>query len=366
MARYRKIDTRIWNDEKFRAFSDDAQLAFFFVLTHPSMTALGAMRGTIAGLAAEKGWQAGRFADAIRDGIREGMLEVNEKACFIAARNFLRYNQPEGPNSVSKAWVEALDLIPECPEKRVLIARCRNYLDGRSKEFRDALPHGIWDAFRVGMSDAKSDASPIQEQEQEQEPEQERAGCVAASATPAAPIIDLPLNNGTEYQITSDMVQEWVGLYPAVDVLQELRNMRGWLLANKSNRKTTSGILRFVTGWLVKEQNQAPRSVESSAKPKHSVQPVRLEYNLPLNLDEDAGREVWNETLQKLSKRVNRHSFDTWLKPIKAAGISGDVLYLTIPTSDFSHVHAKYGSLLLEVLAGRLKVELISPQEIAC
>jgi hypothetical protein len=191
MARYRKIDTRIWNDEKFRAFSDDAQLAFFFVLTHPSMTALGAMRGTIAGLAAEKGWQVGRFADAIRDAIREGMLEVNEKACFIAARNFLRYNEPEGPNSVSKAWVEALDLIPECPEKRVLIARCHTYLYTRSKKFRDAMPDGIWHVFKDAMPDAKSDASPIPEQEPEQEQEQEKPSVadapVADEAEPADP-----------------------------------------------------------------------------------------------------------------------------------------------------------------------------------
>lgn len=280
MARYRKIDTRIWNDEKFRAFSDDAQLAFFFVLTHPSMTALGAMRGTIAGLAAEKGWQVGRFADAIRDAIREGMLEVNERACFIAARNFLRYNEPEGPNSVAKAWVEALDLIPECPEKRALIARCRTYLDTRSKKFRDAMPDGIWNVFKDAMLDAKSDASPIQEPEQEQEQEQEEDSCIATSATPpGANVIALPLNNGTDYQITWAVIQEWIGLYPAVDVEQELRNMRGWLLANKNNRKTRSGILRFATGWLAKEQNKAPRSAGFDGSDGLSKTQQRIQRN---------------------------------------------------------------------------------------
>ena len=44
VARYRKIDPRVWNDEKFVSFSDDGKLAFLFVLTHPSMTAIGAMR----------------------------------------------------------------------------------------------------------------------------------------------------------------------------------------------------------------------------------------------------------------------------------------------------------------------------------
>jgi hypothetical protein len=56
MARYRKIDPRIWNDQKFRELSDDAKIVFFLLLTHPHMTALGAMRATVAGLAAELGW----------------------------------------------------------------------------------------------------------------------------------------------------------------------------------------------------------------------------------------------------------------------------------------------------------------------
>lgn len=92
----------------------------------------------------------------------------------------------------------------------------------------------------------------------------------------------------------------------------------------------------------------------------------RLEYSLPANLDEEAGREAWNATLAKLSTRVNPHSFDTWLKPIKAAGISGNVLYVTIPTSDFSSVGKKYGSLLSELLGDALRVEFVVPQEIAC
>lgn len=179
MARYRKIDPRVWNDEKFRRFTDDGKLGFLFVLTHPSMTAIGGMRATVAGLAAELRWAPARLSDAIGDAIRHGMLDVDEEACFVGAPKFLRYNEPEGPNSVSKAWVEALDLVPECPAKQRLIARCRAYLDGRSKAFRDALSDAIWDAFPV----AKGDASPIQEQEQEQEqePKKKRSPRVRAS-----------------------------------------------------------------------------------------------------------------------------------------------------------------------------------------
>jgi predicted phage replisome organizer len=68
--------------------------------------------------------------------------------------------------------------------------------------------------------------------------------------------IDLTLNTGELYGIDEDSVKEWEEIYPAVDVMQELRNMKGWLLANPTKRKTKSGIKRFINNWLAKEQNK--------------------------------------------------------------------------------------------------------------
>jgi hypothetical protein len=67
----------------------------------------------------------------------------------------------------------------------------------------------------------------------------------------------LPLNNGREYPITEDLTQELAKLYPAVDVAQEMRGMRAWLLTNPANRKTSRGVLKFANSWLSKEQNRA-------------------------------------------------------------------------------------------------------------
>jgi len=81
------------------------------------------------------------------------------------------------------------------------------------------------------------------------------------SPTEPQPVILLPTNKrGEEYPVTQDHVREWEELYPAVDVMQELRNMRGWLLHNKSRRKTASGMPRFINNWLTKEQNNARAS----------------------------------------------------------------------------------------------------------
>jgi hypothetical protein len=142
--KYRKIDTRIWNDERVRAFSDDGKLGFLFVLTHPSMTAVGAMRGTVAGLATELGWAPRRVERAQAPACDTGVVAVNASASYIGLRRFLRYNQPESPN-VAKAWATALELIPECPEKSALVGRCIEHLD--PGPFREAFRQGLREAF---------------------------------------------------------------------------------------------------------------------------------------------------------------------------------------------------------------------------
>ena len=74
--------------------------------------------------------------------------------------------------------------------------------------------------------------------------------------TDVGSVLNLPLNDGTMFGITQDQVDKWTGLYPAVDIMQELRNMQGWLDSNPKKRKTKTGILRFVNGWLSREQDK--------------------------------------------------------------------------------------------------------------
>jgi len=68
--------------------------------------------------------------------------------------------------------------------------------------------------------------------------------------------VPLPLTQGKQRDITQTELEEWGKLYPAVDVMQELRKMRGWLLASPSRRKTARGVLKFVHNWLGKAQDQ--------------------------------------------------------------------------------------------------------------
>ena len=100
--------------------------------------------------------------------------------------------------------------------------------------------------------------------ESESESESNTNPNVCTEQAPLASVPPLPLNNGEEYTVTVASLDEWIKLYPAVDVEQELRNMRGWLNANKSRRKTPSGIERFIVNWLSSEQNKGPKKSQQS------------------------------------------------------------------------------------------------------
>lgn len=69
------------------------------------------------------------------------------------------------------------------------------------------------------------------------------------------PVVSIPLVDGSEYPVSEAMVAEWAQAYPAVDVDQQLREMRAWSVANPANRKTPRGVNAFIVRWLGKEQD---------------------------------------------------------------------------------------------------------------
>jgi hypothetical protein len=218
MAKYRKVDPRIWNDAKFRELSDNGKLVFFMLLTHPNMTSLGAMRASVAGLAEEMGWTLKAFREAFAEALSKGMAEHDEKACLIALPRFIKYNPPESPNVV-KAWVKALDLLPECGLKTRVVMRAKGYAEGLGKGFGKALPEAFSETLPKSM--------PNQEQEQEQDSKPSQGDGYAFEGK------TIKLNPGDYQEITNR--------YPNLDIdyqLQqldlELRGKKNWFVEMNS------------------------------------------------------------------------------------------------------------------------------------
>ena len=245
MARYRKVDPRIWNDAKFMGLSDSGKLAMFFVLTHPNMTAVGAMRHTIPGMAAELGWSSEAFREAFREGCANGIVKHDERASFVWLPNFIKYNQPESPNVV-KAWFSALDLLPECEMRNELIQHVKDFLKGFAKGFQE------------GFAEATPKTMPNQEQEQEQEHKKEVLSEKPKSVSHDSPF-SLPCEDGAEYVYPEKYLFAARKAYPLVDITSQFPRARAWLEANPTKKKTRKGMTRFLNAWLSRAQGDAEK-----------------------------------------------------------------------------------------------------------
>src|ERR1700751_3854630 len=58
----------------------------------------------------------------------------------------------------------------------------------------------------------------------------------------------------------------------------------------------------------------------------------------------------WARILDALEKKINRHSYDTWLKPTRYSHSSGGVLFVRVPTVEFRHAGDKYADLIQEAI----------------
>lgn len=162
MLRRLTIDAKLWQDERFRSMNDDGKLVFLFLLTHPDMTALGAMRASIGGLADELGWSIRKFRRATEQVFSRGMVEFDADHGWLCVPDFLRHQEPERPTWIAKRWVEALRELPECPGKQRLIARCRDYLSAKSPRYLRSVGARALEAFGVPMptESPRGSASP--------------------------------------------------------------------------------------------------------------------------------------------------------------------------------------------------------------
>src|SRR4051794_268300 len=75
----------------------------------------------------------------------------------------------------------------------------------------------------------------------------------------------------------------------------------------------------------------------------------------------------WLRILDALEKKINRHSYDTWLKPTRYSHSSNGIMYIRVPTVEFRHVGDKYADLIQEALDNLnmdyRDVEFVTPED---
>lgn len=117
---------------------------------------------------------------------------------------------------------------------------------------------------RMRANDNKCVRNPIQSESKSESNQNICSELPTAAEPDEAPVITLILNTKQEYPFYQGDIDEWSELYPAVDVMQELRAMKGWCINNPKKRKTAGGIRRFVNSWLASEQDKGGKRSQSS------------------------------------------------------------------------------------------------------
>ena len=84
---------------------------------------------------------------------------------------------------------------------------------------------------------------------------------------------EMLMKSGT-FQPTSEDLQNWKMTYKKVDVENEILKMKEWCLSNPGNRKTKSGIRRFITSWLSRadKDEKAANNNRTSKAPASGTQ----------------------------------------------------------------------------------------------
>lgn len=93
-------------------------------------------------------------------------------------------------------------------------------------------------------------------------------------------IIKLPIiDNVLGLSISEGSIKEWQSLYPSVNVDQELRSMRGWLLADSNRQQTEIETIKFINRWLNREQKKIQDTPALSTKQLHKIADIQSEKN---------------------------------------------------------------------------------------
>jgi uncharacterized protein YdaU (DUF1376 family) len=151
--------------------------------------------------------------------------------------------------------------------------------------------------------------------------------------------------------------QQWFDYYTANGWRVGRNPMRDWKAAIRTWERTAT-----------KRRPMTCTSIGTTTNGEVSlVNPVadfdnKLAYRLPEDLDEQRGKEIWEAADPQITARVSRHSYDTWFRPLKPAGISAQTLFVKIPSEGFKFLAEKYADLLAEIFP-ELKIELVAPDK---
>lgn len=175
--RYRKIEVRMWGDEKFRELSAPkpcGQSLWVYLLTGPHTGPIpGLFRAGRLAMAEELNWDPEAFQEAFQEVFQQGMAKADWQAKVVWIPKAILCNRPESPNVVL-SWGSEWELIPECDLKREAFEVLQASICGLGEAYAKAFARAFAKPNPKPSGKPSPKAIGNQEQEQEQEQKQDR------------------------------------------------------------------------------------------------------------------------------------------------------------------------------------------------
>jgi hypothetical protein len=264
VARIRSIKPEFPQSESIGRVSRDARLLFILLWTLCDDE--GRLRGDSRFLArtlfpyddGEEGYPRTTGGDVDR-----WMAELESERCvqrysadgnsYIAVCNWLKHQKIDKP-SQSKLPPPPNDIENPRESSRTLPVGG----EGKGEEGRGEEGRGEEGRGEEEEAPGAADAAPTQASHVEHDLDlrADEAPAIPKAVLPT-PAFQIPTNTGEEFPVYAEMIAEFRKAYPAVDVEAEVREMRAWSISNPKLRKTKAGMLRFINGWLAKEQDRS-------------------------------------------------------------------------------------------------------------
>jgi hypothetical protein len=162
VPRYRRVSTRMHNDERYQALSDpkpNGKSLWHYLLFGPRTVLMpGVLPIVLESAAADLRWPVAGTRRAWEEIAAQGMAQAEWRAPLIWLPNALKHNPPQSVNVV-KAWRRSYDDdLPPCDLKR--------HAGQHAEAFLKAFGHAFVQAFVEGFG--KENAIPLPTQEQDQ------------------------------------------------------------------------------------------------------------------------------------------------------------------------------------------------------
>lgn len=278
MREYSKVYPQIWIGETGRQLKDhgiETQFLAQYLISSPHANMVGIYYLPVSFISHETGMSPKTISKAMSNLIKLGFCLYDGNKEYVWVKNMARFQ-----------------VSPKLSRQDNMVKYVNSYFKNLpSLKFKMEFYEKYVEAFHLvkgeeiaGGSEGASEMLRSQEKETEKDKEMEREiemecaesqddsalmdvnnpiSCLSVSENKQlkniiklADVLSMPLKNSSNFLVTKAMIDGWQKSFPEVNVLQVLRNIQEWNLANPRKRKQEAGILRHINLWLVREQEK--------------------------------------------------------------------------------------------------------------